>query len=136
MEFLPPLGLKKEWAPLKLKEDASAPKLPANTILIFPSSRGKWAQKEWPHAHMKELTQKLLAQGAAVAWCSDEKLEVPGGALDFCQKVKLGELLPFIAQARLLIGNDAGPTHMACALGLPTLGLYGPTTRSWPGLIR
>jgi ADP-heptose:LPS heptosyltransferase len=140
MEFLPPLGLKKEYSPLKLKPEAisSAPKLPDGTILIFPSSRGKWAQKEWPF--MRELTAEILneqkysptvcigpASFGPIAWCSDEKLDVPTGALDFCQKVTLGQLLPFISQAALVIGNDAGPTHMAAALGVPTLGLYGPT---------
>ena len=133
MEFLPPLGLQKIYAPLKLKPDAltNAPKLPAGTILIFPASRGKWANKEWPF--FKELTEALLKEGKRVAWSNDAPLEAPARALDFCGKIPLAQLLPFIAQARLVIGNDAGPTHMAAALGVPTLGLYGPTDPALAG---
>ena len=126
MEFLPPLGLKKEYAPLQLKPSAPAPELPAGTILIFPSSRGTWAQKEW--SYFPQLTEALLNQNLGpVAWCSDLKLAVPAGALNFCAQVPLGELLPFIAQARLVLSCDNGPKHMAAALNVPTFALYGPT---------
>ncbi len=134
MEFLPPLGLEKKIAPLKLREGAPAPKLPAGTILMFPTSRGKWANKEWPG--FAELTKALQQKGIGpIAWASDLQLPCPEGVLDFTGgKVKLGELLPFVAQARLLVGNDSGPTHMAAALGIPTLGLYGPTLPALAGV--
>jgi ADP-heptose:LPS heptosyltransferase len=32
-----------------------------------------------------------------------------------------------ISRARLFVGNDSGPTHMARALGVPTVALFGPT---------
>ena len=36
-------------------------------------------------------------------------------------------LVPVLQQARLFIGNDAGPIHLASQLGTPTLGILGPT---------
>ena len=36
-------------------------------------------------------------------------------------------LLPVLQHARLFIGNDAGPMHLAAQLGTPTLGILGPT---------
>jgi len=36
-------------------------------------------------------------------------------------------LMPVLQQARLFIGNDAGPMHLATQLGTPTLGILGPT---------
>ncbi|HAX44810.1 MAG TPA: hypothetical protein DCY80_19905, partial [Solibacterales bacterium] len=39
----------------------------------------------------------------------------------------LAELIPYLATARAYLGNDSGPTHVAAALGLPTLALFGPT---------
>lgn len=125
MEFLPLLGLQKIYVPLQLKASSKAPALASGTVLVFPSARGKWAQKEWPY--FKELTEKLLIKKIPAAWCSDLPLNVPAGAQNFCGKVPLGELLPFIAQARLVISNDSGPVHMAAALGVPVIGLYGPT---------
>lgn len=130
MEFLPPLGLKRIWSPLKLRPSTE---LPANSILIFPSSRGKWANKEWPH--FEKLSDEILKKNIGpIAWASDIPLKVPAGAIDFTGgKISLGGLLPFIAQARIVIGNDAGPTHMAAAMGVPTIGLYGPTDPALAG---
>jgi ADP-heptose:LPS heptosyltransferase len=126
MEFLPALGLAipAKTETLSLKPDISAPKLPEGSILIFPSARGKKYQKEWPF--FKELTVELLKKHP-VAWCGDLPMDVPVGALDYCGKVSLKELLPFIKQARLIVSNDSGPMHMASAMGVEVLGIFGPT---------
>ena len=39
----------------------------------------------------------------------------------------VGLALPVVRTARLFIGNDAGPAHVAGASGIPTLALFGPT---------
>lgn len=36
-------------------------------------------------------------------------------------------LVPLVAGARLLVGGDSGPLHLACGVGCPVVGLYGPT---------
>jgi len=36
-------------------------------------------------------------------------------------------LIALMRQARLMLGPDTGPLHLAAALGVPTVGLYGPT---------
>lgn len=35
-------------------------------------------------------------------------------------------LIPLLAQASLMIGNESGPMHLASATGCPTIGLFGP----------
>ena len=37
-------------------------------------------------------------------------------------------LIPLFRRARLVIGGDTGPYHLACALGTPTVGIFGPTS--------
>jgi ADP-heptose:LPS heptosyltransferase len=37
------------------------------------------------------------------------------------------QLIPLLRGARLLIGGDTGPFHLACALGTPVVGIFGPT---------
>ena len=37
------------------------------------------------------------------------------------------ELYRELTQARLFIGNDSGPSHLAGIMGLPTVALFGPT---------
>ena len=44
----------------------------------------------------------------------------------------LSTLAAFLVGARLVIGNDSGPGHIAAAVGTPTLSLFGPTDpRIW-----
>jgi heptosyltransferase-1 len=39
----------------------------------------------------------------------------------------LPELMAAVRGARVFIGGDTGPLHLAAALGTPVVGLYGPT---------
>lgn len=39
----------------------------------------------------------------------------------------VGDLVSVVANADLFIGNDGGPAHVAAALGIPTLAVFGPT---------
>ena len=50
--------------------------------------------------------------------------EVLPGALHIAD---LFELARFLAGARAYIGNDSGITHLAAAVGVPTVALFGPT---------
>ena len=37
-------------------------------------------------------------------------------------------MIPLLKKARLLIGGDTGPFHLACALRTPVVGIFGPTS--------
>jgi heptosyltransferase-1 len=39
----------------------------------------------------------------------------------------LGALAALLERSRLFVGGDTGPLHMACAVGCPVVGIYGPT---------
>lgn len=44
----------------------------------------------------------------------------------------ISELMWVLSRAKLFIGNDSGPTHLAAALGVPTLALFGSSdSRVW-----
>jgi ADP-heptose:LPS heptosyltransferase len=40
----------------------------------------------------------------------------------------LDELAKIIAGAKLFIGSDSGPLHLAAAVGTPSVGLFGPAS--------
>ena len=42
-------------------------------------------------------------------------------------EVKIGKLSALIKNCDIVIANDSGPMHIAAALGIPTLGIFGPT---------
>ena len=44
-----------------------------------------------------------------------------------CGETTLGGLLGVLSQLRLLICNDSGPMHLAAALGVPVVAVFGPT---------
>jgi heptosyltransferase-3 len=44
------------------------------------------------------------------------------------QSLDLRELIALLAGTRLFVGNDSGPTHIAAALGLPTVAIFGSSS--------
>lgn len=48
--------------------------------------------------------------------------------------ITLGSLKHVLQQASLLVTNDTGPRHIACAMGTPTVTLFGPTDPRWTTL--
>ena len=46
-------------------------------------------------------------------------------------KVDLREMISLIARCTLLVCNDSGPMHIAGALGVPTVAIFGSGIASW-----
>ncbi|RKZ29816.1 hypothetical protein DRQ33_08450, partial [bacterium] len=42
-------------------------------------------------------------------------------------KISLETLVGLISFSRIFVGNDSGPAHIAGALGIPTVSIFGPT---------
>lgn len=107
--------------------DFSAP------ILLFPDSRRP--EKEW--RGFRELTAKLLArsQGTPVVWVgsSDYAPDPSWDAVytDFFSlmgRTSLLDVIALISCAKFCVTNDSGPMHIAAAMGVPVLGVFGPTS--------
>ena len=58
-----------------------------------------------------------------VEWCAGPEDELPGAR----RFEDLYELASWLATARIFIGNDSGPAHLAAAVGTPVVALFGPT---------
>ena len=46
---------------------------------------------------------------------------------DLCGQLSLAELAALIGHARLFVGVDSAPMHMAAAMGTPVVALFGPS---------
>src|SRR6185436_10089442 len=95
---------------------------PTNEIVILPGA-GK-PEKLWPAERWREVAQRT---NALIAWGPGERklAESIGGRL--APPTNLRELAWILRHARLVLGGDTGPLHLAAALGTPVIGLYGPT---------
>lgn len=79
-------------------------------------------KKRWPFERFQELA-RLLARRMPVEWCAGPEDELPGAR----RFEDLYELACWLAGARIYIGNDSGPTHLAAAVGTPVVALFGPS---------
>ncbi|MCK4409017.1 MAG: glycosyltransferase family 9 protein [Candidatus Eisenbacteria sp.] len=104
-------------------------------VAVVPGS--VWATKRWPSTGYARLVAGLVSDlGLRVVLlgapgerelCGDVAREAGAGVTNAAGEMTLGETAAVIAKGSLFIGNDSGPTHMAMALGVPSVALFGPT---------
>lgn len=95
-----------------------------------------WESKIWPNERYAAIARHLADNWnlrSCIAWggpkekaAAEEVVAMSEGAAILAPSTKLPELAEWIRHARLFIGSDTGPMHLACALGIPTIGLIGP----------
>jgi heptosyltransferase-2 len=110
-------------------------------ILIGIAPGAKWEMKRWDldkfSSVAKNLSRDLPAKIFLVGNKKDQKLleEIVNyvGKDKTIQAVDLSldRLIALVERCDLFISNDSGPMHLASALGVPTIGIFGPTS---PGL--
>jgi len=105
-------------------------------IVIQPTSR--WLFKCWEDEKVAGLVAALAnEQTAIVLTAAPDKKELamiehilslcPGKAISLAGQLTLPQLASLIDHARLFIGVDSAPMHMAAALNTPCIALFGPT---------
>ena len=92
-----------------------------NFAVIHPFSGS--AKKNWPLDRFRELAREL-EKTMPVQWCAGADDPPLDDAVRFDD---LYELACWLARASLYVGNDSGITHLAAAVGIPVLALFGPT---------
>jgi heptosyltransferase-1 len=95
-----------------------------------------WQAKEWPADKYGQLAKRLAQRGFASlvnigpgereAALATTVEQVSGGAANriVCS---VGQLIALTRNASLFVGGDTGPMHMANALRIPTVAIFGPT---------
>jgi len=108
-------------------------------VLLHATSHPR---KLWPEDEWIALGRRLEARGyvSVLLWGSDaehrraERLAagIPGARV--APKLALEDAAAVIGRARAVIGVDTGLAHLAAALGVPTVGIYGATDPAKTGL--
>ncbi len=98
-----------------------------------------WPAKAWPARHIQELSREMRGHGVRallIPGPGDQALlrELEGDwpAEAIAPDTSLLELADLLGGCRAFVGTDCGPRHLATALGLPTVTVFGPTdTMGW-----
>jgi len=93
-----------------------------------------WGGKQWPAERFGQVARVLAVHnlrtlvntGPGEEALAREVVKASGGN---AQEIRctVGQLIALTRRARLFIGGDTGPLHLAAALGIPVVGIYGPT---------
>jgi heptosyltransferase-1 len=100
-----------------------------------------WGAKRWPAERYGEVANALREQGlrTIVNYGPGEEtlareVESAGRGAATAMQTSISELIALTRRARLFIGGDTGPLHLAAALQIPVVAIFGPTdpTRNGP----
>jgi ADP-heptose:LPS heptosyltransferase len=160
--ILEPLGVKRGEAllPLELaltraeigKAEALLGKREAGELRVgvLPGGSANWPEKRWGVDRFAALMRLIRGHGKARFFLFGVKEELHlcahllklyggEGAVSLAGKTPFGELAALVRGMDLFVSNDTGPMHLASLLGVPTVGIFGPTDeRKWspPGRFR
>ncbi|MEP6702857.1 MAG: putative lipopolysaccharide heptosyltransferase III, partial [Betaproteobacteria bacterium] len=105
-------------------------------IHVHPGSR--WLFKCWPASRVATMINALQRRGevvvltagpepAEMAWVGEVTARLDAPVVDLTGKLSLKELAALVARAKLFIGMDSVPMHMASAMRTPTVAMFGPS---------
>ena len=140
-----PLNWDFTWLPPRSEvQKKVAERFPKNgrRVVLIPGAR--WENKRWPLENFTELTRLLLqhdpslqvtilgsktdlAAGLALKKVCPEKVQ------DLTGRTTLPEMVEVLRETDIAVTNDTGPMHIAAALGVPLVPLFGPTSPSRTG---
>ena len=115
---------------------AAAALSPKGFVQVHPASR--WLFKTWTEARNAELLRALARDGhrIVVTGAPDPReraivarilADAAVPVTDLCGQLTLRELAAVSARARIFVGVDSAPMHIAAAMGTPVVALFGPS---------
>lgn len=124
-----------------LEQHSASPE--GRIVVVYPSGRAKGGiSRTWSADRFVELCDYIAARhqcNLVFVGGPDEREEAEGIAARIPARplvanglVSLGQLAALLRRASLFVGNEGGPMHVAAAVGVPCVSLYGPTNaRRW-----
>ena len=102
-------------------------------VLINPGAT--WVTKRWSAELFGQVARRLVREhdvAVVATWADDEEKRAAetivngaGKSAWIAPSTNLRQLAALTSQARLFVGNDSGPLHLAVALGVPCVSVFG-----------
>jgi heptosyltransferase-2 len=99
--------------------------------------------KRWPAEYFSELLGRLSGSHGAVSIifggpddavvCKEVSENTKAKHLNLAGSISLRHFMALLKRTRLFITNDSGPMHIASALGVPTVAVFGSTDPALTG---
>ena len=108
---------------------------PTDRVVAINPSAG-WPSKRWPSKRYARVADALVERSGVrivILWGPGELplAEAVAGAMAeksfLACETDLKSLMVLLSRCRMLISGDTGPLHIAAALGIPSLALFGPS---------
>lgn len=124
----------------KLVPDNLNPNLTKRGVVGFCPGAEFGPAKRWPHYHYAELAEKLIDANFDIYLFGSNKdnpaceeiLAMLDNKAEYCLnlagKTSLDEAINLIGACNVIVSNDSGLMHIAAALDVPLVALYGPTS--------
>lgn len=108
--------------------------IPEKSVTLFLG--GSIPPRRLTQEQAMDITRYILKKDYAVVLLGGKDVEAMGGILgrqsrdkrilNYTGKVSLEQSAALIKRSKLFIGTDSGLMHLACAVGTPVIGIFGP----------
>jgi heptosyltransferase I len=99
-------------------------------IILIPGASN--SSKRYPLEKFARLSD-LIEANFIVVWGNEEerliskKIKAMSPSVNICEKLSIKSLISLFKEVDLVIGGDTGPTHIAWALNIPSITIFGST---------
>lgn len=105
--------------------------------VLAPATSGNRSIKEWTDEGFAVVGQNLASRGLRpVILGSNSHSNITAHSntiVDLQGRTNISEVIGILARSSLLVGVDSGLLHLAGAIGIPVIGLYGPSNHNITG---
>lgn len=116
---------KTQLFPSTVERRKAEQQLEGDWVAVHPGPN-TWKSKEWPIARFAEVIAILRTRGVKVVLVGSSGAKL-NADLDLRGQTTIMDLAALIERCKLLVGLDSFPLHVAEAMGVPAIGLFGVT---------
>jgi heptosyltransferase-2 len=105
-------------------------------FLVGVHAGARSINRQWGEGNFAEVAQRLIEQfPVKILWFQEpgQYAPAPTGNKVVPLSLPLREFMAVLSQCSMFLCNDSGPMHIASALNVPVVAIFGPTEPAWFG---